>query len=116
MTESHLLVIGTYRDVELSRQHPLSEVLAQLTRQPVFRRELLGRFDRGDIQRFVESATSVQPSQTLVETIYSHTDGNPFFYYRSGQASVGAARADIRSSYELRDTRRCEGGGWAAPQ
>ena len=28
MGESRLLVVGTYRDVELSRQHPLSETLA----------------------------------------------------------------------------------------
>ena len=36
MVESRLLVVGTYRDMELSRQHPLSETLAQLSRQPVF--------------------------------------------------------------------------------
>ena len=29
---SHLLVVGTYRDMELSSQHPLSETLAQLSR------------------------------------------------------------------------------------
>ena len=30
---SRLLVVGTYRDVELSRQHPLSETLGELTRE-----------------------------------------------------------------------------------
>jgi predicted ATPase len=38
--ESHLLAVGCYRDLELSRQHPLSEALAQLSRLPVFQREL----------------------------------------------------------------------------
>ncbi len=79
MSESCLLVVGTYRDVELSRQHPLSETLAQLTRQPVFRRELLRGLSQEDTQRFVESAAGVEPSRTLVETIYTHTEGNPFF-------------------------------------
>jgi predicted ATPase len=36
---SRLLLVGCYRDVELSRQHPLSEALAQLSREPVFQRQ-----------------------------------------------------------------------------
>jgi predicted ATPase len=38
---SRLLLVGCYRDVELSRQHPLSEALAQLSREPVFQRQPL---------------------------------------------------------------------------
>ncbi len=79
MSGSYLLVVGTYRDVELSRQHPLTETLAQLIRQPVFRRELLRGLSQEDTQRFVESAASVEPSRTVAETIYSHTGGNPFY-------------------------------------
>ena len=41
MGGSRLLVAGAYRDVELSRQHRLSQTLAQLSREPVFRREVL---------------------------------------------------------------------------
>ena len=41
MAASRLLVVGTYRDADLSRQHPLSETLAQLLREPVFQREPL---------------------------------------------------------------------------
>ena len=33
-----MLVLGCYRDVELSCQHALSETLAQPTREPVFQR------------------------------------------------------------------------------
>lgn len=65
--------------MELSRRHPLSETLAQLTRQPVFRRELLTGLSQEDTQRFVESIARVEPCQTLVETIHARTEGNPFF-------------------------------------
>jgi predicted ATPase len=41
MADCRLLVVGCYRDMELSRQHPLSESLAQLSREPVFRRQTL---------------------------------------------------------------------------
>lgn len=69
MGRSRLLVVGNYRDVELSRQHPLSETLAQLTRKPVFRRQLLRGLNQEDTQRFIASAASIEPSRGLVETI-----------------------------------------------
>ncbi len=48
MAVSRLLVVGTYRDVELSRQHPLSETLAQLSRSTGggFQRVLLRGLDQ----------------------------------------------------------------------
>ncbi len=79
MGRSRLLVVGTYRDVELSRQHPLSETLAHLSREPVFRREVLGGLSREDTGDFVEVAAGLRPAQGLVESIYLQTEGNPFF-------------------------------------
>jgi predicted ATPase len=76
---SRLLVLGCYRDVELSRQHPLSETLAQLSREPVFQRQPLRGLSREDARSFIESAAGMQPSQKLVEAVYTHTEGNPFF-------------------------------------
>src|SRR5207344_1278309 len=47
LEDSALLLIGTYRDTELSRQHPLSDTLGELARIPAFRRiELVGLSDR----------------------------------------------------------------------
>jgi predicted ATPase len=77
--ESHLLVVGCYRDLELSRQHPLSEALAQLSRLPVFQRELLLGMSQEDTGQFIEMTAGVRPSPQLVETIHAHTEGNPFF-------------------------------------
>ncbi len=79
MAGSRLLVVGTYRDMELSRQHPLSETLAQLSREPVFRRELLRGLNQEDSGRFIEARAGIHPPQQFVETLYTHTEGNPFF-------------------------------------
>ena len=79
MGGSRLLVVGTYRDVELSRQHPLSETLAHLSREPVFRREVMGGLSRKDTGDFVEVAAGLRPPPGLVEGIYLQTEGNPFF-------------------------------------
>ena len=39
--ESRLLLVGCYRDTDISRQHTLAETLAQVSREPVFRRQSL---------------------------------------------------------------------------
>jgi DNA-binding CsgD family transcriptional regulator len=79
LDRSRLLMVGCYRDVELSRQHPLSETLAQLSREPVFQRQPLRGLSQEDTWHFIEAAAGIQPSSELVEAIYAHTEGNPFF-------------------------------------
>ncbi len=41
LSDSRLMVVGTYRDADLSRQHSLAETLGQLTRARLFRRVAL---------------------------------------------------------------------------
>jgi predicted ATPase len=52
LRRSRLLVIGTYRDVELSRQHPLSETLAELTREQPLQRLVLHGLNQEEVERF----------------------------------------------------------------
>ena len=77
--ESRLLLVGCYRDTELSRQHTLAETLAQLSREPVFRRQALRGLGQDELGQFIEATTGVQLSQELTGTLYAHTEGNPFF-------------------------------------
>ncbi len=78
-----LLIVGAYRDVELDRQHPLSEALGALRRIPNFRRVLL----RGLPQETIEDLLAIiEPSeevaaerQALAGALYQETEGNPFF-------------------------------------
>ena len=78
MSGSRLLVVGTYRDVGLSRQRPLAETLAQLSREPVFRRELIRGLNREDSGRFIEARAGIHPPRQFVETLYTQTEGTPF--------------------------------------
>jgi len=77
-----LLIVGTYRDSELSGSHPLVEVLAWLRREPgVHRIELQGLDDTGVIA-FMEAAAGHQLDDAgvgLAHALYRETDGNPFF-------------------------------------
>ena len=76
---ARLLLMGTYRDVELSRQHPLAETLGELMRERLFQRVLLRGLSQDDVGRFIEVATSVMPPQGLVNAVYTQTEGNPLF-------------------------------------
>jgi DNA-binding CsgD family transcriptional regulator len=76
---SALLVIGAYRDVEVSRQHPLSRTLGNLTRERLFQRVHLGGLNSEEVGRFLETASRVTPSPGLVEALQTRTEGNPLF-------------------------------------
>ena len=77
--DSRLLVIGTYRDVDLSRQHPLAETLGELNRERLFQRVVLRGLAEDDVDRFIEIASGISPPRGLVRAIHSQTEGNPLF-------------------------------------
>jgi ATP/maltotriose-dependent transcriptional regulator MalT len=82
ISASRLLVVGTYRDMELSRQHPLSETLAELSRYSStggFQRVLLRGLDQEATAQLIEASSGIEPTPGLVESLFSHTEGNPFF-------------------------------------
>jgi tetratricopeptide (TPR) repeat protein len=79
LANARVLVIGTYRDMELSRQHPLSQTLGELTRERLFQRVLLRGLDREDVGRFIELASGVNPPTGMVEAVHRQTEGNPLF-------------------------------------
>jgi eukaryotic-like serine/threonine-protein kinase len=76
---SRLLVLGTYRDVELRRQHPLAQTLGELNRENLSQRVLLRGLTENDVKRFVEVTAGTTPSEALVQAVYRETEGNPFF-------------------------------------
>jgi tetratricopeptide (TPR) repeat protein len=74
-----VLLLGAYRDVELSRQHPLAETLGELTRERLFQRVLLRGLSQEDVGRFIELVAGITPLAGLVEAVYRQTEGNPLF-------------------------------------
>ena len=74
-----LLIIGGYRDMELSRGHPLAKSLATLARTHGFRRILLRGLGSDEVSRMVEAVGSITLPSALVEQIHLRTEGNPFF-------------------------------------
>jgi len=77
--EARLLVVATYRDVELRRGHPLVELLGQLARESVCERIPLRGLDVGDTGRFIEGIVGAPAPDKLTSAIHEMTEGNPFF-------------------------------------
>jgi predicted ATPase len=71
--------VGTYRDVDVRRTHPLQRALADLRRQQLFERVLLRGLTRDDVGRFIELAAGVPPPEALVQAVFVNTEGNPLF-------------------------------------
>ena len=76
---SALMVVGTFRDVEVDWQHPLVEVLADLRREDKVDRVVLEGLDDDETATLV--AQRIQPGATpgFVRRLRSETAGNPFF-------------------------------------
>ena len=74
-----LLVLGTYRDIELSRRHPLSNTLGELARAPRFQRLRLAGLSLGEASRFVAAASGRPLPADLLAALHSQTEGNPLF-------------------------------------
>ena len=79
MRESNLMLLGTYRDVEVSRRHPLSQSLGTLIRERLFLRVQIGGLTQEDVGRFVEAAIGARPHPELVTAVHGRTEGNPLF-------------------------------------
>ncbi|MCM2252844.1 MAG: LuxR C-terminal-related transcriptional regulator, partial [Ramlibacter sp.] len=80
LASSPMLVLITYREMELSRQHPLSGTLGELSRQHGFERLRLTGLSHDETALMMTLAgggASVAPA--LVDAIHSQTEGNPLF-------------------------------------
>ena len=74
-----IVVLGTFRDAELSRHHPLSATLADLLRAPRFVRLQLHRLDHAQTERLIAARGGTALPPATVEVIAQRTEGHPLF-------------------------------------
>ena len=74
-----VLLVGTYRDSELSSGAPFGRVLQELIRERLVEDMRLRRLSLGEIAELLHRLYGSEPPSTLTELIYSKTEGNPFF-------------------------------------
>jgi DNA-binding CsgD family transcriptional regulator len=74
-----MVILGTYRDVELSRDHPLTTTLPELVRAQGATRVSLPGLAEGDVARLMRTIPQLDAAPDLVAAIHQKTDGNPLF-------------------------------------
>ena len=79
LKDASLVVLGTYRDVEVVPGRPLADTLGALAREPVVERISLGGLDRAGVARLVGRTIGGRPAEPLVQAVADRCGGNPFF-------------------------------------
>jgi DNA-binding winged helix-turn-helix (wHTH) protein/tetratricopeptide (TPR) repeat protein len=76
---TRILLLASYRDAEVDRNHPFAETLAQLARHDLCQRISLDALDPEGVRQLVESLTGSAPTESFLTYIEQKTDGNPYF-------------------------------------
>jgi class 3 adenylate cyclase len=79
LSRMRVLLVGTYRDTDLVRGHPLSEALATLNRGAGFQRVVLRGLSHDEVASYIRGVANVEPARPVAERIFEETEGNPFF-------------------------------------
>lgn len=77
--DAALLVVATYRDVEVRRDHPLFDSLARLNRQSNVQRMRLAGLTEDGVASLLAERLPISLPPGLASTVFQHTEGNPFF-------------------------------------
>jgi DNA-binding CsgD family transcriptional regulator len=76
---ARLLVVGTYRDVEVDRAHPLVEALAELRRVSQVERMQVGELSVDEVQRLLADTSRQAVPRPLAELVHRRSGGNALF-------------------------------------
>ncbi len=79
LRRERIMILCTYRDVELDRTHPLADMIAALRREHLYERVLLRGFDRDEVKSLIEAVGEQETPAIFADTIHRETEGNPFF-------------------------------------
>ncbi len=101
-----LLLLATYRDVELAPDHPLTIPILELKREPATRQLFLRGLSKPDVARLIELISGVTPQTVVATALHRQTNGNPLFVAEairllaaegslSGKTGVSALRSAV---------------------
>ena len=74
-----MLVVGAFRDVDPIPGRALTEMLAEIAREPVTRRLSLGGLSERELAEYLKLLASQIASPALAPALHEETEGNPLF-------------------------------------
>jgi tetratricopeptide (TPR) repeat protein/predicted Ser/Thr protein kinase len=100
-----VLIVGTYRDVELDVARPFAKTLESLVRQRHATRIALRRLQESSVHELLARMSGSAPPSGLAKAVFRETEGNPFFIEEVYQHlseegklfdATGAWKSDLR--------------------
>lgn len=74
-----LMVLGTYRTVEVGDEHPLAAALAELRRSRAVQRLALSGLGEAEVAELIEGRRGLRAPPEFVRRVAERSEGNPFF-------------------------------------
>ncbi|HEY3228764.1 MAG TPA: AAA family ATPase, partial [Roseiflexaceae bacterium] len=87
-----ILILASYRGDELHRRHPLTQLIAQLTREGRAYEVRLPPLTREELAAMLEATLERPLPSAFVDALYARTEGNPFFAEELLKALIEQAR------------------------
>lgn len=87
-----ILLVLTYREVELDENPPLGRLVQELNRERLADRVKLGRLSREQTGNLLQAMFAEEISPEFLEGIYRESEGNPFFIEEICRALVESGR------------------------
>src|SRR3954471_9207174 len=110
LASSGLLVLGTYRDVELGRHHPLARMLGEMSGIEGSGRIPLRGLSVAAVERYIEMTAGTPAPTGLADAVQEQTDGNPFFVGEivrllasEGKLTAGGSAAELQIPQGVRE-------------
>ncbi len=79
LADARILVIGTYREVDLPHSPRLTGTLGVLARLPGADRVALRGLTVGEVAGLIRAHTGTEPAHGVATVVHRRTEGNPFF-------------------------------------
>jgi len=109
LTVDRVLVLGTYRDVELMEQAALTRTFLAMNRERLFQAMPLKRLQEAEVSRMLAQTLGEEPSERLAQVVYEKTEGNPFFVEEVTRYLIeSGAVTQGETGWELRETAMME--------
>jgi DNA-binding SARP family transcriptional activator len=87
---ARVLVLGTFRDVELDPDHPLNGILTDLRRDEGYERVRLLGFDEETTGALLADRLPVEFTPGFARRLHEQTEGNPFFIEETVRVLIDA--------------------------
>lgn len=76
---ARVLIVASYREIELDRAHPLAKALVDWNRERLMTRIVLRRFGSDETREQLSALLNEPVAADFAEAVHRETEGNPFF-------------------------------------